>query len=385
MTKYCNICNTELGTPIFKSGSSKSLTTMNKFIDGELVVSFCKNCQHCQTDELTNLEEFYAHDYEINFQSENDDQLFAIIDGVAVYRSEHQANVLMSKIDLSGGKKVLDYGCANAATLKRVVQHNSDINVHLFDVTDKYTNIWDNFPVPTQWSTHQPNPKWKNNMDVVLSFYALEHISDLGHTLSNVRNLLKDGGHFYFLVPNVYENVADFIVADHVNHFSSRSLETLLSSYGFYDIDIDSKIHTAAYVVSARVNKSDEDKAMISASLGYEAELSNICNFWKNIKNKISTFETLEGAEKGVAVYGAGIYGNFIFAGLQNKDRVKYFIDQNVSLIGTKVHGIPVLHPKYLPSDIQNVIVGLNPKIARAAISSIKSNNFQMSRFYFLD
>ena len=55
------------------------------------------------------------------------------------------------------------------------------------------------------------------------------------------------------------DNVADFIVADHVNHFSSRSLETLLSSYGFYDIDIDSKIHTAAYVVSARVNKSDED------------------------------------------------------------------------------------------------------------------------------
>ena len=93
----------------------------------------------------------------------------------------------------------------------------------------------------------------------------------------------------------------------------------------------------------------------------------------------------LEGADKGVAVYGAGIYGNFIFAGLQNKDRVKYFIDQNVSLIGTKVHGIPVVHPKYLPSDIQNVIVGLNPKIARAAISSIKSNNFKMSRFYFLD
>ena len=74
--------------------------------------------------------------------------------------------------------------------------------------------------------------------------------------------------------------------------------------------------------MSARVNKSDEDKAMISAPLGYEEELSKICNFWRNIKNKISAFEMLEGADKGVAVYGAGIYGNFIFAGLQNKDRV---------------------------------------------------------------
>ncbi len=385
MTKKCNVCNTRLGNPIFKSGSSQSLTTMNKFIDGELVISFCKNCQHCQTDELNNLEEFYAQEYEINLQSEDDDQLYAVLDGVEVYRSEHQANVLISKIDLNGGKKVLDYGCANAATLKRVVQNNSDIDVHLFDVTDKYTNIWDNFPVPTQWSTHQPNSEWKNKMDVVLSFYALEHIADLGYILSSVRNLLKDGGYFYFLVPNVFQNVADFIVADHVNHFSSRSLETLLSTHGFYDIDIDSDIHTGAYVVSARVSKSDQDNATTSASVDYEAELSKICDFWKNIKKKITAFETLEGADTGVAVYGAGIYGNFIFAGLQHKDRVKYFIDQNVSLIGTKVHGIPVVHPKYLPSDVQNVIVGLNPKIARAAISSIKSDSFQTSYFYFLD
>ena len=359
---------------------------MNKFIDGELVVSFCENCQHCQTDELNNLEDFYAKEYEINLQSEDDDQLYAVIDGVEVYRSEHQANVLMSKVNLNNGKKVLDYGCANAATLKRVVQSgHTDIDLHLFDVTDKYTHIWDNFPIPTQWSTHKPNLEWNDTLDVILSFYALEHITDLGYILSGVRTLLKDGGQFYFLVPNMYQNVADFIVADHVNHFSARSLETLLGKHGFYDIDVDSDSHAAAFVVSARVNKASQDQIKVQNMDDKTPELSKISGFWTDIKTKINNFEERDQSDAGVAVYGAGIYGNFIYAGLEHKDRVKYFIDQNVSLIGTKMHGIPVIHPKDLPQEVKNVIVGLNPKIARDAIASIKSDAFQASDFCFLD
>ena len=92
-------------------------------------------------------------------------------------------------------------------------------------------------------------------MDAVLSFYALEHVADLHEAISNIKKLLKPGGVFYFLVPNVYENTADFIVADHVNHFSHSSLSALLLQNRFTDIDIDSASHHAAFVVSARLGQ----------------------------------------------------------------------------------------------------------------------------------
>jgi SAM-dependent methyltransferase len=383
MTVLCNVCGMDMGAPIYESGETKSLTTMNKFIDGELKVYFCDTCQHCQSKELDNLVEFYAQEYEINLDNEDDDQLYDVVNGTKIYRSEHQANVLISKINLKG-KKVLDYGCANAATLKRITQFEKDIQIHLFDVTDKYINIWENFPLPVKWATHTPNPTWNGTLDVVLSFYALEHIADLKPNLDGVRDLLKDGGYFYFLIPNMYQNVADFIVADHVNHFSKRSIEELLCAYGFYNVDVDEESHASAFVVSAQINKSDNTKEKPHDNKQYKSKAMEFGDFWGNIKSKIKSDESHEDINQPIAIYGAGIYGNYIYSSLENAERVSCFLDQNASLIGTTNHGVPILHPNELPGDVKTVFVGLNPKTARSSIAGIQSDRFQQSEFYYL-
>jgi hypothetical protein len=73
---------------------------MNKIIPGRTEVFFCGACGHLQTTELPNLDAYYATEYEINFASEDDDQLYKVIDGRPVYRAEHQANVLLRKTAL---------------------------------------------------------------------------------------------------------------------------------------------------------------------------------------------------------------------------------------------------------------------------------------------
>ncbi|MCO4824316.1 MAG: class I SAM-dependent methyltransferase [Amylibacter sp.] len=384
----CNVCGEALGAPIYKSGSTVSLTTMNALIEGETTLHFCETCGHTQTTALDDLERYYAQDYEINIDGDDDDQLYGVVDGAEVYRSDHQANVLMQKVDLSKFSKVLDYGCAKAATLRKVRLNTPEVSSYLFDVTDKYVPFWEKFPDPKEYASFQPDASWNGSIDVLLSFYALEHTPKLHEALSNVKNLLRTGGIFYFLVPNMYENAADFIVADHVNHFSKSSLTWLLESHGFEDIEIDETAHTAAFVVLAKLSASGDsecsksDVADIKAS---KAKVVALAQLWGGIVERVHQFEDEFSDEHPCAIYGAGIYGNFIYSCLKNPQRISRFIDQNKYLVGKEIHGIPVVPPtQEVPNDIA-VFVGLNPKSARSIMDTINVFEGKSPRFFFVE
>ncbi|MEL6104085.1 MAG: class I SAM-dependent methyltransferase [Pseudomonadota bacterium] len=384
MTETCNVCRTPFGKPIFESGEGKSLTTMNKLINGKTTVYFCDTCQHAQTNELPDLVDFYANEYEINLDSEDDDQLYDVIDGKEIYRSQHQANVLMSKIDLTRNSKVLDYGSAKAPTLRAVCKATPEIEPYLFDVTDKYVPFWEAFPTEAKWATHKPDPDWSGKMDVVLSFYALEHIPNLTEILADVKSLLKTGGYFYFIVPDMYQNAADLVVADHVNHFSHHSLWHLLANDGFDEIEIDDTVHASAYVVSARLSGN---AASVPTKPGFpdrKSSAEELAAFWGGIKSRITAFEASVSSDVPLVIYGAGIYGHFILSCLKQPERVIHFLDQNVYLHGIRIGDAEVIHPDKLTSERAAILVGLNPRNARRIIEGIPALNADGRELLFL-
>jgi SAM-dependent methyltransferase len=384
----CNVCGNGLAAAIYKSGSNVSLTTMNALIEGETTLHFCETCGHTQTTALDDLERYYAQDYEINIGGDDDDQLYEVVDGSEIYRSDHQAKVLMQKVDLSKFNKVLDYGCAKAATLRKVRQSTHELSSYLFDVTDKYVPFWEKFPDPKEYASFQPDVSWNGTIDVLLSFYALEHTPNLHEVLLNVRNLLRKGGIFYFIVPNMYENAADFIVADHVNHFSKSSLTWLLQSHGFEDIEIDDSAHAAAFVVLAKVGASDDGKVKkpdVTDIRTTKEKVVSLAELWGGVVERINQFEDQFTDEHPCAIYGAGIYGNFIYSCLKNPQRINCFIDQNKYLVGKKIHGVPVVPPtQEVPSGIA-MFVGLNPKSARSIMKTINVLEGKSPHFFFVE
>lgn len=384
MTETCNVCGTPFGPPIFESSEAKSLTTMNTLINGKTTVYFCDTCQHGQTNELPDLVAFYATEYEINLHSEDDDQLYDVIDGQEVYRSQHQANMLMSKIDLTKHRKVMDYGCAKAPSLRAVCKAIPGIEPYLFDVTDKYIPFWAKFPTKAQWATHEPDPDWRGQMDVVLSFYALEHIPHLAEILSDVKSLLKEGGYFYFIVPDMYQNAADFVVADHVNHFSCNSLWRLMADNGFTEIEIDDKAHASAYIVSARLAGVDAAAPKQPDFEDRKNDAQVLAAFWSEIKTNITNFENSVAPNVPLVIYGAGIYGNFILSCLKEPERVTHFLDQNAFLHGTQIGDAEVIHPDNLSYDRAAILVGLNPRNARRIIGDIPGLSGEGREFLFL-
>lgn len=384
MAVICNVCSSALGMPIFKSGDQGSITTMNRMIEGRTQVYFCGACSHLQTSELPNLAEYYALEYEINTASEEADQLYKLVDGIPVYRADHQAKVLIDKIDMPIGAKVLDYGCAKSPTLRKVVEQRPDIKPYFFDVTDRYVGFWKGLPYQVEWATHQPNPVWNGQIDVVLSFYALEHVSDLAQGIKSIKGLLKPGGTFYFLVPNVYQNTADFIVADHVNHFSRGSLTRLLEMHGFGAIEIDASAHDAAFVVKTTLlAKSVENLSVIHGVDDLRSRAQETADYWSGLAQRISKFEQ-ENSGGRFAIYGAGFYGNYIASVLADPSRIVCFVDRNKHLQGTMIHDKPVCKPEDMPATVSHILVGLNPLVAKESIAAIEEWHSRNLSYFFL-
>jgi SAM-dependent methyltransferase len=383
----CNVCSSVLGPPVYESADNASITTMNKVIAGRTRVYFCDQCAHLQTSELPDLARYYAEEYAINLASDEDDQLYKVIDGKPVYRAQHQAETVLAKVALQPGQRVLDYGCAKAPTLRRIAARVPGLVPMTFDVTDKYTDFWDGFVASADQAVGTPRADWQGKVDVVLSFYALEHVADPGVALAAVHALLRPGGTFYFIVPNVYANIADFVVADHVNHFSDASLRALLARSGFRTVSVDDNAHDAAWVVVAERVPGNPDPHPPVKTAGIDAARS-LCvemgRFWADAAQRVRAFEAGCSGDASLAIYGAGFYGNFIASSMAAPDRIACFVDQNQHLQGRTLLGRPVLAPAQLPATVTALLVGLNPRAAHQIIADIPALNARPLEMFFL-
>jgi SAM-dependent methyltransferase len=368
----CNICKSKLEQPVYESETS--LTSLCEIFPQPTRVRICENCGHLQTDEIENAADFYDTEYDILVGSEEEDQIYEVRNGEKIYRTEHQVNVLRNKLKLHESTKILDYGCAKSSMMRTLQQVQPGLSPFLYDVSDRYVPFWEKFSEKSNWAIYDIPQSWNNYFDVVTSFFALEHITRPAEVVGQIMRLLKPGGIFYGIVPNVLTNSADLIVIDHVNHFTRSSLERLLNSAGLQVQEIDSDAHRGAFVFVATrpsepTNRSwvaDEEKIVVTSR-----QLRELAAFWRNAATRLRNAEQKTAGNGDLAVYGAGFYGAFIRSCLIQPERIRCFIDQNPYLQDSELAGVPVVRPDDLPRDISNVFVGLNPGHAQKVIADV--------------
>jgi len=381
----CALTGNTLQTPIYQSQGNSSVTSLSQTYEGKTIVYFNKEIGHLQTKEIEDIEVYYDKQYQFFNQSDEDDILYTVVDGKKIFRQEHQINTLLSKINFESGMQVLDYGCAKGTVMKRLGLQKPSVETYLFDVSQMYVNLWEKFLPPDHYASYQTKEEWNEKFDVVTSFFAFEHTPNPVKELRNINNLLKDNGYFYCIVPNVFENTGDFIVSDHVHHYSDVSLRYLFAKAGFETIEIDTSSHFGAYIVIGKKISRESLELRINP-----LDLANVvtaaqetANYWNTLQDKICQFEQSVSGQKA-AIYGAGVYGSFIATCLKNLDHIHCFIDQNPLLKGCCVHGKPVLSPTDLPKEIVNLYIGLNPKTAKNIIQSIDYWDHQIYNYLFL-
>ena len=369
----CNLCGTALSDKIYDSGDAQSLTSLCTVHDGRTQVYVCGCCAHVQSAAMDDIDVYYDASYDILVDSEEEDQIYEVVAGRNIYRTEHQVRVLRDKLALKPGMKILDYGCAKSATMRTLAGQIPGLEVHLFDVSDRYRPFWNKFIPAERGATFDLPAGWQGRFDAVTSFFSLEHMAQPQDALRKIASVLKTGGTFYGIVPNVFANTADLIVVDHVNHFTQPSLAYLLRANGFEVVEISDSAHRGALVFVAR-----KLSALASAQPPAQDEVRTIAetahriaDFWQQAGARVQAFEQALAADTAVALYGAGFYGAFIASWLRQPQRIRCVIDQNSFLQGRQLHGAPVIAPAALPADIHTLLVGLNPAHARQIIGDI--------------
>ena len=362
----CNICDEALGAPVYESALPVSITSLCQVLEGHTRVWHCTNCGHTQTTPLPALGKFYAEDYHILTASEEEDQLYAVRDGEKIFRTEHQVATLLEKLDLPPLAQVLDYGCGKASTLKALCGRRDGITPHVFDVGEQYRPFWESFVPAENQTVNEVPEEWAGRFDGVISFFALEHVANPRAFVAEARRLLRAGGVFYFLVPNLFANTADLVVVDHVNHFSERSLQRLLADGGFAVREIDGTAHNSAWVAVAE--KRDADGIVPHTNSVADA-VKEMADYWHEFGGRVRAFENANDDE--AAIYGSGFYGTFIHACLEQPEKAACFLDQNPHRQQQTLLGKPILPPEAMPTSVRRLYMGLNPRVAREELAAM--------------
>lgn len=310
---------------------------------------------------MSNTHDYYASEYKFSLESDDDDQIYEVHEDESItYRTQHQCHVLLDSLQLPADASVLDFGCAKGLMAKWLRKLRPDLNLFLFDVTAMHQSRWKEI-VPLSNSAVGTLPKeWNGRFNAVALMFVLEHVEDPVEVFKVVRRLLSPEGYIHGVVPDIESNFADLIVRDHVHHYSIDSLRSLLLQSGFINIVIDRNRHQAGLTFTAQIGRStptDRVKCL------YE-----ISESWTTRRDRIRKFEK-DVDQNSVAIFGAGVNGTFVFGCLEDKSRVKYFIDNNPYLQGTLKFGCEIVSPANLPQNVQVVYSALNSNSAQSIIS----------------
>jgi SAM-dependent methyltransferase len=346
------------------------MTTMMCLYDAPTEVFFCDSCGHLQTTEIVDIDDYYNHQYTILAESEEEDTLYEVRDGRRVFQVEHRCDTLLAKVDLPRNARVLGFGCAKGAVVSRLHAQRPDTVPHFFDVTERYAPFWRAKAPQERWAAHQPKAAWKNTFDLVTSFYVMEHVSDPVGVFAQQTALLKEGGIAYCLVPNTYANPADFICADHVQHFSESSLIQAMHRAGLQVLSIDAQAHASGFIAMGRKVADPVPPVPATSVAEHRAAAEEIARYWLAFSARVQAFEA---SHQGLpsSIYGAGFYGRFIATCLKDAGALRCFVDQSPFLQGTLIRGRPVVAPADLLAEVGAMYVGLNPHAARAIIADI--------------
>jgi SAM-dependent methyltransferase len=361
--RACRVCGAVV-EQLYRSPSDVAITSSASIIEATILVDSCSVCGHVQTQPITDLATYYSSQYNFQASSADEDDLCTRGGLGLVYRADLQAAIVEKLLAPAAAINVLDYGSGKARTLRLLAQRNAAIKPHVFDVSDAYRSYWDEFVSRDAQASFTIPGAWRGYFDAILSFFTLEHVDRPAVFVSELRSLLRPGGSAIVMLPNMYLNACDFVVADHINHFSSASLSRVFSEGGFAGAIVDAETQPGWYVVKASATGApDAPSARREAS-------KEVAFLWQSLGDRVREVEENHRGER-LAIYGSGVYGLFIASVLRRPESIACFLDRNPFRQGLSFLGAKVVSPQDIPEDVRLVFVGLNPVHARESIASI--------------
>lgn len=359
---HCRLCQSACG-PALLDFPAPAIVSTTAILQAPTQAYACPDCGHVQKPNLPEVARFYDEDYQISLDSDDHDQLYAIVEGKPVYRTPFQSALAIDMLQIAPGMAVLDYGCGKAATLAQIARDVPGLTPAVFDVSASYKAHWDTWIAADDQAMYDVPDAWTQRFDRVMAHFVLEHVPDPIAVFSEMARVLKPGGKAFVTVPNVFGNPGDLLVIDHVNHFTPGSLQRAAAEAGLALESLSEGAYRGAYVAVLV-------KGEATPELPASGDITVIAADWRRARSRITDHAAAHPGAR-VEIYGAGFYGALIAMLVQDRQSVVHFLDRNPHLQGTALFGIPVRNPDDLlaRSSAQapaTLYAGLNPAAASA-------------------
>ncbi len=270
------------------------------------------------------------------------DQINFSVDGAAEGRTQKILKFITGKL-LDTPRSVLDVGSGSGAGLLALAQQFPQASIYGFEPNDRPAERQKNLPQNVISIFHK-RPETPDTYDLITLFHVFEHIDDLGGMLDFIRKALTAGGHLLIQVPYVARGAFDLVIADHIWHFTKKSLVALLQKAGF----------TAVYIGNDVIEKELTLLAVPGVAIEYTLPIADeIQQGHEAIDWLVHYAAFLEQVRKehlAVAVYGTGPAA--AWAGHVLGQGVQAYLDDDPARQHATFNDKPILSPNEMDATV---------------------------------
>jgi 2-polyprenyl-3-methyl-5-hydroxy-6-metoxy-1,4-benzoquinol methylase len=280
-------------------------------------------------------------------------------------RSEVLVGRLLHLDGAPPGGKVLDVGCGTGATLRAFAQRDGwrlcgleldDRNLRFLSPLRNFDRLYTCSPaeVPEQFT-------------LITLVHALEHFPDPLPVLQSLSGKIAPGGRLFVEVPNAEANPFDYVIADHMTHFSPATLAVLLERAGFEvevlatdwvakELSLVARLRGSGETAAAPANGGDT-RPGVMARIEW---LSGLLQWAREAGSE----------DRPLGLFGSSIAATWLCGALG--PRISFFVDEDPNRAGRRHLDRPILAPSQAP-DGSIVLLAMAPQPAIRIAERLRS------------
>lgn len=321
-------------------------------------------------DFKTHLKNHYAS-YQPYVQGLGAEQRVVVPGGTELIGS--RSNVLVRSlvdkgwISLQGSH--LDFGCGNGSLLTTLDALSEDLRLSGADIATHFVDQILAIPRVEGFLAPTDALDLSNEWDVIWMVHVLEHLNDPMGLLRDIRKaLVLSSGKLVIQIPAYEWNPFDLIIADHLFHFTSETLTSILELAGFEIIfgptqliqrEITCVARPGTLANYIRPSPDDASRSLVH-SLRFLEE-------WVNLAGGVGS------AASGLSIFGSSIAASWILELLMGlgwkSDRCR-LLDDDESRWGGNLMGFPI-GPRQAAPPTWPILIPLVPSSASTLASQL--------------
>lgn len=360
----CPICSHKQVNHLY----SQTFSTLNSgsLLSGYDVV-ICSKCGFGFADHIPLQQEFDRYYRDMSkYEFQDADGKESSYDSA---RFEAISNLIAGTIqdEFSG---VLDIGCATGGLLYRIKQKGFK-NVTGLDPSPACAALaWRRYEIPVLTKTISELAELQEKYDFIILVGVLEHLRDVRSHMEIVKRLLTRTGRVFIEIPDAlrFDQWPDApfqqFSMEHVNFFSSASLQNLMSVTGFYEVQSaelarEQSRGTWMPVVAAVYEQTPGPKAEMHPCTQTQAALSRYIQYSEAVETRIQQIITqLAVSQQPIVVWGTGTHTLHLMETSDlPKTNIVAFVDSNMRYQNKTIKGVPIVAPTDISRFAQPILI----------------------------